>query len=617
MVASTRSLSILVSLLWVSLFTPLAASAASATLPPQHGIAMHGQPKYSADFSHFDYTNPDAPKGGTIRRWALGTFDSFNPFIIKGTAADDLGLIYDSLMTKAEDEPFSQYGLLAESVELPKDRSWITFHIRPQARFSDGQAVTSADVIHTFKLLREQGNPFYRAYYADILSIDALDDKTVKFRFKKGENRELPLIVGEVAILPKHYWLDRDFSSPGLEIPIGSGPYRISAFDAGRSLSYQRREDYWGRDLPVNRGRHNFGQIRYDYYRDSTVALEAFKAGEYDFRQETSSKNWATSYTGPMFDSGAIIRQEIQHANPTGMQAFIFNSRRSQFADSRVRQALAYAFDFEWTNKNIFYNAYTRTHSYFSNSEMAASQLPTPEELSILEPIRDLLPAEVFNQVYRAPSSNGSGNIRTQIRQGMRLLKQAGWEVKKGKLVNARGEPFKFELLLVQKEFERIVAPMLNNLEKMGIEANIRIVDVSQYINRMRSFDFDMMVYSYGQSNSPGNEQREFWHSSMANIEGSRNLIGVNNPAVDYLIEQVIAAPDREQLVLRTRALDRVLQWNHYLIPQFHISSYRVAYWDKLAMPAIRPQYSLGFDSWWLKAAEKPPSNINKGNARH
>ena len=593
--------------LLLALFTTL-LHAQEAT--QQHAVAMHGSPKYDPDFQHFDYVRPDAPKGGTVRQWALGTFDSFNPFIIKGTAADDLGLIYDSLMVKSEDEPFSQYGLLAESIELPEDRSWVIFHIRPEAEFSDGKPVTSDDVIHTFKLLREQGNPFYRAYYADIIAIEALDTKTVKFSFKPGQNRELPLIVGEVAILPKHYWTakvddePRDFAKPGLEIPIGSGPYRIKSFDAGRSLTYQLREDYWGHDLAVNRGRHNFGEIRYDYYRDSTVALEAFKAGEYDFRQENSSKNWATSYTGPMFDSGEVIRQEIRHSNPTGMQAFIINGRRPQFVDSRVRHALAYAFDFEWTNKNIFYNAYTRTHSYFSNSEMAATELPSAAELEVLEPVRDQLPPELFTEVYRAPATDGSGNSRTQLRKGLRLLKQAGWNLRNGRLLGPDGQPFKFELLLVQKEFERVVAPFIRNLERMGIEVNIRIVDVSQYINRMRSFDYDMMVYSYGQSNSPGNEQREFWHSSMADIQGSRNLMGIKNPAIDYLIEQVISAPDREQLVLRTRALDRALQWNHYLIPQYHINSYRIAYWDKFAMPEKRPDYSLGFDTWWLKSVD-------------
>ena len=594
----------------------LSFSTAALAEPSQHAIAMHGTPKYDADFQHFDYTNPAAPKGGTVRQWALGTFDSFNPFIIKGTAADDLGLIYDSLMVKSQDEPFSQYGLLAESVELPEDRSWISFKIRDAAEFADGKPVTSADVIYTFKLLREQGNPFYRAYYADIETIEALDDKTVKFSFKAGDNRELPLIVGEVAILPKHYWEGRDFASPSLDIPLGSGPYRISEFDPGRSLSYQLREDYWAQDLPVNRGRHNYGKIRFDYYRDSTVALEAFKAGEYDFRQETSSKNWATSYNGPMFDNGKIKRQEIRHQNPTGMQAFIINSRRDKFADPRVRQALAYAFDFEWTNKNIFYNAYTRTHSYFSNSEMAAGALPNADELAILEPLRDQLPAEVFTQVYRAPTTDGSGNNRRQLREAMRLLKAAGWQVKQGKLTNANGQTFEFELLLVQKEFERVVAPFIRNLKKIGIETRIRIVDVSQYINRIRSFDYDMMVYSYGQSNSPGNEQREFWHSSMAEIQGSRNLMGISNPAIDALIDQVISAPTREQLVLRTRALDRALLWNHYLIPQYHINSYRIAYWDKFEMPAVRPKHALGFDTWWLKAVDVGTDALANSNNR-
>ncbi|WP_421862258.1 extracellular solute-binding protein [Motiliproteus sp.] len=594
----------------VLLVTTQAPLAMAAEPQPQHAIAMHGTPKYPADFDHFNYTNPDAPKGGIVRRWALGTFDSFNPFIIKGTPAAGVGLIYDSLMVKSEDEPFSQYGLLAESVVMPEDRSWIRFKIREAARFSDGKPVTSDDVIYSFKLLREQGNPFYRAYYADIEAIEAIDDRTVEFRFKPSQNRELPLIVGEVAILPKHYWQDRDFSSPSLEVPVGSGPYLIDSYDPGRALTYRLRDDYWGHDLPVNRGRHNFGQLRYDYYRDTTVALEAFKAGEYDFRQETSSKNWATSYNGPMFDNDKILRDEIRHSNPTGMQAFILNSRRPLFADSRVRQALAYAFDFEWTNKNIFYNAYTRTHSYFSNSEMAATELPDAEELKILEPIRDQLPTEVFTQVYRAPNTDGSGKLRQQLRQGLRLLKQAGWQIKQGKLTNANGQTFNFELLLVQKEFERVVAPFIRNLKKMGIDVRIRIVDVSQYINRLRSFDYDMMVYSYGQSNSPGNEQREFWHSDMADIQGSRNLIGIKNPAIDYLVDQVISAPSREQLVLRTRALDRALQWNHYLIPQYHINSYRIAYWDKFGMPDTRPLYSLGFDTWWLK----PGADSNGGS---
>ncbi|GGC02672.1 ABC transporter substrate-binding protein [Marinobacterium zhoushanense] len=577
------------------------ASLADDMPPASHGIAMHGDLKYPADFTHFDYVNPDAPKTGTVKQWAFGTFDSFNPFIVKGTVADDIGLIYDSLTTKSQDEPFSEYGLLAKAIYVPESRSWIEFELHEEARFSDGKPVRAEDVVYTFKLLREQGSPFYRAYYAGISKISALSETRVRFEFSDSENRELPLIVGEVPILPKHYWEGRDFTKPGLDIPVGSGPYVIASFDAGRTVTFKRNPNYWGANLPANRGRNNFDVISYDYYRDATVALEAFKAGEYDFRQETSSKQWATGYTGAPFDDGRIIKELIPNENPTGMQAFVMNTRRAQFSDARVREALAYAFDFEWTNQNLFYGAYTRSHSFFSNSEMAATELPTPEELKILEPIRDQVPPEVFTQVYRAPETNGDGQVRSQLRKALRLLREAGWELDNGVLKNSTGETFDFEILLVQKEFERVVAPFIRNLERMGISARIRIVDVSQYINRIRQFDFDMVVSSFGQSNSPGNEQREYWHSSTADQPGSRNLIGIKNPAVDYLIEQIIQAPDREQLVLRCRALDRVLQWSHYVIPQFHISAYRVAYWNKFAMPEQRPRYSLGFDTWWIK----------------
>lgn len=584
--------------------------APSVLAAPAHGIAMHGDLKYPSDFSHFDYVNPDAIKGGRVVQAAIGTFDSFNPFIIKGTPADDIGLIYDTLLGRAQDEPFSLYGLLAEKLDVSDDRSQITFYLRPDARFSDGETVNADDVIYSFKLLREQGAPFYRAYYADIETIEAINDKTVRFQFKHSNNRELALIVGEVAILPKHYWEGRDFEKPSLDIPVGSGPYLIDSFDAGRSVTYRRNPDYWGEHLPVNKGRHNFDLMVYDYYRDTTVALEAFKAGEYDFRQENSSKQWATGYTGDAFTTGRAIKQALEHENPTGMQAFVLNTRREKFADPKVRQALAYAFDFEWTNRNIFYNAYTRTHSFFSNSEMAATALPTDAELKILEPIRAQLPPEVFTQVYRAPTTDGNGKIRSQLRIAKRMMQQAGWVLKDGKMLHAAsGTPMEFEILLVSPAFERVVAPFIRNLELMGIRATIRLVDVSQYINRIRSFDFDIIVGSFGQSSSPGNEQRDYWHSEMADISGSRNTIGIKNPAVDYLVEQIIQAPDREQLVLRTRALDRVLQWNHYVIPQYHINKYRIAYWNKFAMPATRPRYALGFDTWWVK-----PDMETKGN---
>lgn len=581
------------------------ADTLADTVTVGHGIAMHGDLKYPPGFGHFDYVNPNAPKGGHIIQSALGTFDSFNNFIVKGTPADGLGQLYDSLLGKAHDEPFSLYGLIAESIELPADRSWVIFNLRKAAKFSDGHPITAEDIIFSFDTLRTKGAPFYKAYYADIAKIEALTPYRVKFTFKHNLNRELALIVGEVSILPKHYWQDRDFQKPSLDIPIGSGPYLIDSFDAGRTLSYKRNSDYWAQDLAVNVGKHNFAKITYDYYRDNTVAMEAFKAGEYDFRQENSSKRWATSYTGSAVESGKIIIKELGHENPTGMQAFVLNTRRSQFSDPKVRQALALAFDFEWTNKNIFYNAYTRTHSFYSNSEMAANSLPTTQEIEILEAVRDQIPNEVFTQVYRAPKTDGNGRIYTQLRQAKRLLQQAGWVFKKGQLVHHEtGAPLNIEMLLYSPAFERVVAPFIRNLERLGIQSNIRLVDVSQYISRLRKYDFDIVVSGFGQSTSPGNEQRDYWHSSGADVEGSRNLIGIKNPAVDYLVEQLIQAPDREQLVLRTRALDRVLQWNHYVIPQYHINKYRVAYWDKFDMPSIRPKYNLGFNTWWMKDTE-------------
>ncbi len=566
-----------------------------------HGIAMHGSLKYPADFSNFDYVNPDAPKGGQLREAGIGTFDSLNPFIIKGTAADGIGLMYDSLLARALDEPFSLYGLLAKEVHLDPDRHWVEFELHQEARFSDGTPVTADDVVFTFNTLLEQGSPFYKSYYGGIQSVEALSPTRVHFDFGDSTNHELPLIVGEVPILSKAYWQERDFTSPSLDIPVGSGPYTVARIDPGRTIIYERRDDYWAKDLPVNVGRFNFDRRQFDYYRDSTVALEAFKAGEYDFRSEYASKAWATGYTGAPFEDGRIHKEEIQHQNPRGMQGFVMNTRRAKFASAKTREALAYAFDFEWTNKNLFYNAYTRTNSYFDNSEMAAKALPTPEELSILEPVRDQVPAEVFTKVYQAPKTDGSGRNRSQLRDALRLLQEDGWSLKDGKLINAEGQPFTFEILLVQKEFERVVSPFIRNLERLGITASIRIVDVSQYINLLRQYDFDMIVYGFGQSSSPGNEQRDYWSSESADRPGSRNLIGVRNPAIDYLVEQLIAAPDREQLVLHARALDRVLQWNHYVIPHYHISAWRIAYWNTLAHPETSPKYDIGLDTWWAK----------------
>ncbi len=589
----------------------LGSGATTAASSPTHALAMHGSPKYAADFEHFQYADPNAKKGGTLRLAAVSSsgFDSLNPYIIKGVSAAGLTLLgrnylYDSLTTQADDEPFTQYGLIAEQIEMPADRSWVTFYINPKARFQDGKAITAEDVLFSFELLTTQGHPLYATYYHDVIQSEALDELTVKFSFRNGENKELPLIMGQLPILPKHYWQGREFNKSSLEIPVGSGPYSISEVDPGRAIVYQRNPDYWGKDIAVNKGRYNFDTIRYDYYRDNNVALEALKSNEFDLRIENTSKTWHTAYTGPQFDSGQIIKAEIEHQNPTGMQGFVFNIRQPYFSDPLVRRALSYAFDFEWTNKQLFYGAYSRTTSYFSNSELASSGLPSREELAILEPFREQLPAELFTKAYQVPTTNGDGNIRNNLRQAQRLLKQAGWTIKNNQLTNDRsGETMTFEIMLIAPEFERIVLPFKKNLERLGIEAAIRVVDTQQYVNRINSFDFDMIVGTFGQSNSPGNEQRDFWHSSEADRPGSRNRIGIKNPVIDELIKLVINAPDREALIHRTRALDRVLLWGHYVIPQYHTRKYRVAYWDKFSRPAINPKFALGLDNWWFKGA--------------
>lgn len=568
-----------------------------------HGIAMHGAPRYGADFEHFEYANPDAPKGGHVRLAASGSFDSFNPFIPKGIPAAGITQIYDTLLVNSSDEPFTMYGQLAREIELPEDRAWVRFHLHPEARFHDGEAVTAHDVVFTFNTLIEKGKPFFRAYYGNVREVSAIDDHTVQFDFHPGDNRELALIVGQMQILPQHYWKDRDFNTANLEAPLGSGPYRVKSSDAGRSVTYERVADYWGRDLPVNKGQYNFDQLTYDYYRDETVALEAFKAGEFDFRPENNSKLWATGYTGPAVEKGLIRKELIDHDNPTGMQGYAYNTRRDLFSDARVRHALAHAFDFEWTNRNLFYDQYTRTESYFSNSELASSGLPDAAELELLEPLRDQVPPEVFTQTYQAPRTDGSGNIRENLATAARLLREAGWEIKNGVLTRASdGKPFQFEMLMYDSSFQRVAHPFIQNLKKLGIEVEQRMVDITQYITRLREFDFDLIVYSFPQSNSPGNEQRIFWGSEFADRPDSRNVIGIRNPAIDQLVERVIAARTREELVTATHALDRVLLWNHYVIPQWHIRSHRIAFWDRFARPAIAPRQELGFMTWWVDA---------------
>ncbi|MCC6136299.1 MAG: extracellular solute-binding protein [Candidatus Contendobacter sp.] len=579
--------------------------ATGAWAAPAHGIALHGQLKYGPDFPHFDYVNPDAPKGGEARFAAIGSFDTFNPFNIKGEQVVGIGQLFESLLMSSADEPFSEYGLIAESVNVSEDRSSVTFTLRPQAKFHDGSPVTADDVLFSFETLKTKGSPSFRFYYVNVAKAEKISERQIKFTFAPGENQELPLIIGQMPVLSKKYWENRDFAATTLEIPVSSGPYRIEKFEPGRFIVYQRDENYWGKELPVNRGQNNIDRLRYDYYRDANVALEAFKAGAYDLRIENNSKLWATGYDFPALTQGWVKKITFPRQLPAGMQGFAFNLRRPLFQDPKVRQALAYAFDFEWSNRNLFFGQYTRTRSYFDNSELAARGLPSPEELALLEPLRKELPPEVFTAAYEPPTANDDAQLRANFQKALQLLQEAGWVFKDRKLVNAKtGEPFRFELLIAEPTWERIGLPFARNLERLGIEMTVRNVDSAQYENRMRDFDFDMAVNVWGQSLSPGNEQREFWSSAAADQPASRNLSGLKNPAVDKLVEQLVAAPDRASLVTRTRALDRALQWSYLVIPHWHIAYDRLVLWNKFGYPAVTPLQGVQLNAWWIDPAK-------------
>ncbi|CCG08133.1 extracellular solute-binding protein [Pararhodospirillum photometricum] len=592
--------------LWGALALSGGAGAALAAEPgPAHGLAMHGDLKYPPDFKHFDYVNPDAPKGGAVRLGAMGAFDTLNPLTLKGEAAPGLTLTLDTLMVAAADEPFSKYGLIAQSVEMPEDRSSVTFTLRSEAVWSDGTPVSADDVAFSLETLRTQGLPLYNMYYSDVAKVEVLGPKQVRFVFKTNQNRELPLIVGEMPILPKHYWQGRDFSAPTLEAPVSSGPYRIESFEPGRSITYARRPDYWGRDLPVNRGQDNFDSVRYDTYRDATVLLEAFKAGAYDYRLENVARQWATGYDTPAVRDGRILMEKLPHHRTAGMQGFIYNLRRPLFQDPRVREALAYAFDFEWTNQTLFHSEYSRMRSYFDNSELSAIGLPDAAELALLEPLRDQIPRRVFTEAYQPPVvDEAQGGLRSNLARALALLGEAGWTVRDGALRNADGTPFAFEILLVQPEFERVVLPFARNLERLGIKLAVRTVDTAQYMNRLSQFDYDMIVSGWGQSESPGNEQRDFWSQAAATTPGSSNYAGFVSPAVDRLVESLIKAPSRPDLITRVRALDRVLQWSFLVIPQWYQPADRVAYWNIFGRPAQTPRTGLQFMTWWVDPAK-------------
>ncbi len=582
-------------------------SVSAAQAAPKEGMSLFGDLKYQPGFTHFDYTNPQAPKGGTMRFSAIGTFDTLNPFVINGVPAAGISLIFDTLSAAAADEPASEYGLVAKTIDLAPDKMSVLYTMRKEARFHDGTPMTPADVIWTFEALRKKGQPLYRTYYGDVIKIVQEGDRGVRFYFKSAKNRELPQILGEMPVLSKAYWSGRDFEKTTLTPPLGSGPYTIAAVDPGRSITYARVKDYWGADLPVNKGRYNVDTIRYDYYRDATIALEAFKAGQYDVRQENSSKAWATGYDFPALREGLIKKEQIANQLPSGMQGLGYNLRRPLFQDPRVREALAYAFDFEWSNKNLFYGYYKRTRSYFDNSELAATGVPQGQELQILDKFKGQIPDAVFTTEYDPPKYDGSGNIRDGLRKAIKLLTEAGWTFKGEKLVDAKtGQPFEFEILLNEPIYERIVLPFAQNLARMGITARVRTVDTAQYQRRMDTFDYDMTVVLLPQSLSPGNEQRDFFGSRAADEHGSQNVIGIKSPVIDELIEELINSPDRASLVAHTRALDRVLQYGYYVTPQFHLGAFWVAYWDKFRRPEISPKYAVGFDTWWVDpGAEK------------
>lgn len=581
-------------------FTATPALSAG-TNGPSHGFALNNILKYPADFEHLDYANPDAPKGGQVVREGAGTFDSLNPFITKGNAAFSVFQVYDTLMSQVGDEDSSVYGLIAETVEVPDDGTWVEFKLRAEARFHDGHPITSEDVAWTFEMLRDKGRPLYRYYYAAVAEILTPDDQTVRFVLHPGENKEMPLILSELYVLPKHYWEDKEFEKTTLEPPLGSGPYRISKVDPGKSITYERVPDYWAEDVPVARGFNNFDTIRIDFYRDRTISREAFKAGAIDIWSENSAKEWATAFEIPAVASNNMIKRDFEHARVAPMQGYAFNLRKPIFQDIRVREALAHAWDFEWVNKTIMYDAYTRTDSFFDNHELSSTGLPTTAELELLEPLRGKVPERVFTKVYAPPSTDGSGNNRSNLRTAVKLLAEAGWKIKDGALTRAdTGEAFEFEIMLRSNTLEPHTQPLVRSLKRLGITATLRVVDDAQYRRRLDTFDFDMVVTGFAQSVSPGNEQRDYWGSASANREGTQNRMGISDPAIDTLIESLIASPDRETLVVRTRALDRVLLWNHFIIPMYHAKTDRIAYWNRFGIPEILPKFGVDSAAWWI-----------------
>ena len=590
-----RATALLLSLL--VLITPAVAAQ-------RHGISAFGDLKYPADFPHFDYVNPAAPKGGrivTVGTSGLTSFDSFNAFILKGDPADGLGMLFDSLMVRAFDEPDAVYGLLAAWADVAADGRSVAFGLRPEARFSDGTAVTAEDVCFSFSLLKEKGHPSYRLSLKDVAACVVIDRHTLRYTFR-GENvRDLPRVVATLPVFSRAFYTRHDFTKPSLTPPVGSGPYRIVDFKQGAFVAYQRRKDYWAADLPVNRGRWNFDVIKFVYFRERAAELEALKAGDIDLREEFTSRSWATEYDIPAVREGRLIKGVLPDHRPSGAQGFFFNLRRAKFADARVRRAFALAYDFEWANRNLFYGLYKRTESVFENSPLKATGKPTSEELKLLEPLRDKLPPETFGEALRPPVSDGSGQDRKLLREASRLLAQAGWTRQGQWLVNAKGERFTVEFLMYSPAFERVIAPYVRNLRLLGIDARMRLVESAQFQRRLKAFDFDITTQRYVLSLTPGIELRNMFSAAAAKVAGSYNIAGIANAGVDALIEQVIAAKTRATMTIAAKALDRALRATHFWVPHWYKASHTIAWWDKFGRPAVKPKYARGvLDTWWL-----------------
>ena len=570
-----------------------------------HGISMHGDLKYPKDFKHFDYVNPDAPKGGGIKFPVVGTYNTLNPFVIKGTPPAGLSLyserlVYEHLMSRAADEPFSLYGMIAETAEMAPDRSSIIFNLNPQAKWADGQPITAEDVIFSHKTLKEKGPPNLQLYYSKVERVEKLSERAVKFVFKPqsegGYDPEAPMLLALMTVLPKHALEGRDFEKLTMEPILGSGPYTIAEVKPGHSIRYKRRPDYWGANLPVNRGRFNFDEIHFEYYRNGKVEFEAFKVGQVDVRSEQEPKE----YDFAAAKDGRVIKVEYEHARPVGMKGFVFNTRRDFFADPRVRQALTYAFDFEWLNRTLFKNSYKRTESYFVNTTLACHGLPQGEELALLALYKNELPPELFQTEFHLPVGGSQNQMRDNLKKATELLKEAGWVIKKGVLTHQKtGKPFKFEILLYRADDEKIALSFLRNLKHLGISATIRTLDSAQFENRIRDYDYDMTIWLWGHTMSPGTEQQYYWGSKGADEHGSRNAPGIKSVAIDALCEKLVAARDRAGLTTAIHALDRALLWGYYTIPLYHTNKIYLAYWNKFGHPDINPDVGLYFSNWW------------------